>query len=101
MYSVVSQFARWLWAEFQNTVATANRNGIASSAYGMRSSERIACPARLTADMREDHWATELIIMMLHRLQRTGARFCGSAARPGAPPGRAALREGRSINARA
>src|SRR6516164_3403175 len=65
----------------------------------MQSSQRIACPARLTADMREDHWATELIIMMLHRLQKDGCSFQRKRNPTRHPPDRVAPREWRSVNA--
>src|SRR6516165_448189 len=80
-------------------MATASRNGNASSAYGMLSSQRIARPDRLTAEMREDHWATELIIKM--SIGCKGRVLVSTEGQPNpasAGSGRAA-REWRSVNA--
>src|SRR2546426_5887065 len=52
--TVVSQFASFVMAEFQNTAAAPTRSGNASSAYGTRSSNPIALPITASSGQRRD-----------------------------------------------
>src|SRR5713101_6603802 len=52
--SAVSQFASLVVPEFQKTVATASRNGIARTVYDTASSQRSARPTHASAGERGD-----------------------------------------------
>src|SRR5215467_3363254 len=66
---VVSQFASFVMAEFQNTVAAPMRSGSASSAYGTRSSNPIALSMTVSSGQRRDTEAATSVIALPPMLQ--------------------------------